>query len=129
MKVSNKHAVDLRIIMCCAIVAITFLTMFLSLDAEAQPRLPDVLPDGVDANENDPANLLIQIVKFIVGVVLWVGVLWLGVRVIWEAIGDVRDAKNGDTKWIAAGKSIAGGVFMFLAVLAVALWLTNQFLT
>lgn len=129
MTISTQHAVNLRLMIYCVILAITMLGLFGPLDATAQPRLPQVLPDGVDADDDDPVNLLVQIVQYAVGFVLWVGVLWTAVKVITEAIGDIRDAKNGDTKWIAAGKSIASGIFLFLVVLALALWITNQFLS
>jgi len=128
MNSSLKPATDSRIILFCLFAAIVIVVFFLSIGAEAQPPLPNVLPDGVDADDDDPVNMLVQIIKYIVAVVLWLGVLYAGLKVIWEAIGDIRDAKNGDTKWIAAGKSIASGIFLFLVVLAIALWLTNQFL-
>jgi hypothetical protein len=59
--------------------------------------------------------------------VLWIAVAYLGVKVLLEALKDIRDAKDGDTKWISAGKSIAGGVMFFLVALAIAIWITNQF--
>lgn len=129
MTISTQHAVTLRLMIYCVITVIAIFNLVLPLDAIAQPRLPQVLPDGVDADDDDPVNLIVQIVQYAVGFVLWVGVLWTAVLVITEAIKDIKAAKDGDTKWIAAGKSIAGGIFLFLVVLAIALWITNQFLS
>ncbi|MGM8229145.1 hypothetical protein ACSV5M_21390 [Cellvibrio sp. ARAG 10.3] len=123
-----KSTIGGRFAMCCLFAMGMIVSLAFPINADAQPPLPNVLPEGVDPNESDPVNLFVMIGQYFVGFLLWIGVLYLAVKVIWEAIGDVRDAKNGDTKWIAAGKSIAGGIFFFLLVLALALWITNQFL-
>ena len=101
-----------------------------AVDGLAQtPQLPDLNIDGVDTGESDPMALLISIAKVIFRVILWIGVLFLGVKVLIESFKDIRDAKDGDTKWIAAGKSIASGVFFFIVALALALWIQGALLS
>lgn len=128
MIISTQQPVNIRLMMYCAAVLFAIFSLWVPLDVFAQPSLPNILPDAIDADENDPVSLGVQIVKYIVAFVLWLAVLWVAVMVITEAIKDIKAAKDGDTKWISAGKSIVGGIFLFLTVLAIALWVTNWFL-
>ena len=128
MTISTQQPLNIRLMVYCAAVVFAIFNLSVPLDVFAQPSLPNILPDGVDADESNPVNLFVQIIQYIVGFVLWVGVLYAAAMVIIEAIKDIKAAKDGDTKWVSAGKSVAGGVFLFLIILAIALWITNQFL-
>jgi|GEM_PF-7075948 len=110
-----------------ALLLMVFL-MLIAPEALSQ-RLPNVLPDGVSTTGNDPAEIIVSVFKVVVSLVLWLAVLGLAVKTIIEAIKDIKEAKDGDSKWISAGKSIAGGVFFFLVVLALALWIQGAFLS
>lgn len=98
-----------------------------SLSFADAPSLPGLEMDGVNTDSSNPLDVLLNIFKYVAAVVLWIAVAYLGVKVLLEALKDIRDAKDGDTKWISAGKSIAGGVMFFLVALAIAIWITNQF--
>ena len=52
----------------------------------------------------------------------------MALKIILEAMKDIKEAKDGDTKWVSAFKSIGGGVVFFIFVLALALWITGNFL-
>jgi hypothetical protein len=95
--------------------------------ASAQPELPGLEMDGVDTDGGNPLDILLSIFKYVAAVILWIAVAYLGVKVLLEALKDIRDAKDGDTKWISAGKSIAGGVMFFLVALSIAIWISSQF--
>jgi|SRR5690606_7402934 hypothetical protein len=129
MILSTPQQLNIRLIVFCAAAVFAIFNLLVPLDVFAQPSLPNILPDAIDADDNDPVSLGVQIVKYVVAFVLWVAVLWAAVLVITEAIKDIKAAKDGDTKWISAGKSIVGGIFLFLTVLAIALWVTNWFLS
>lgn len=83
--------------------------------------------DGVETDSGNPLDILLNIFKYVAAVILWIAVAYLGVKVLLEALKDIRDAKDGDTKWISAGKSIAGGVMFFLVALSIAIWISSQF--
>lgn len=95
--------------------------------ASAQPQLPGLEMDGVETDSGNPLDILLNIFKYVAAVILWIAVAYLGVKVLLEALKDIRDAKDGDTKWISAGKSIAGGVMFFLVALSIAIWISSQF--
>ncbi|WP_049722450.1 hypothetical protein [Gilvimarinus polysaccharolyticus] len=95
--------------------------------ASAQPQLPGLEMDGVETDSGNPLDILLNIFKYVAAVILWIAVAYLGVKVLLEALKDIRDAKDGDTKWISAGKSIASGVMFFLVALAIAIWISSQF--
>lgn len=117
----------LRWLPLCAFLLLVTL-VFVAPDAVSQ-RLPDVLPDGVETESTDPTSVLVGVFKFVISLVLWLSVLGLAAKTIIEAIKDVKEARDGDSKWISAGKSIAGGVFFFLIILALALWIQGAFLS
>lgn len=117
----------LRWLPLCAFLLLVTLVLF-APDAVSQ-RLPDVLPDGVETESTDPAAVIVAVFKFVIAVVLWLCVLALAAKTIIEAIKDVKEARDGDSKWVSAGKSIAGGVFFFLIILALALWIQGAFLS
>ena len=92
-------------------------------------ELPDVLPDNVNTEEGDPVSVIVSVVKLVVALVLWIAVALLAAKTILEAVKDIRDARDGDTKWVSAGKSIVGGILFFVLILALALWIQNSFLS
>lgn len=106
---------------------VAFALLLPSLSFADAPSLPGLEMDGVDTDSGNPLDVLLNIFKYVAAVVIWIAVAYLGVKVLLEALKDIRDAKDGDTKWISAGKSIAGGVMFFLVALAIAIWITNQF--
>ena len=106
---------------------VAFALLLPSLSFADAPSLPGLEMDGVDTDSGNPLDVLLNIFKYVSAVVIWIAVAYLGVKVLLEALKDIRDAKDGDTKWISAGKSIAGGVMFFLVALAIAIWITNQF--
>lgn len=106
---------------------VVFALLLPSLSFADAPSLPGLEMDGVDTDSGNPLDVLLNIFKYVAAVVIWIAVAYLGVKVLLEALKDIRDAKDGDTKWISAGKSIAGGVMFFLVALAIAIWITNQF--
>lgn len=105
------------------------LTLMVLIAPEAlSQQLPNVLPDGIDTSSSDPTSVLIAVVKFVISIVLWISVALLAAKTIIEAIKDIKEARDGDSKWVSAGKSIAGGIFFFLIILAMALWIQGAFL-
>ncbi len=108
-------------------IMVAFTLLLPSLSFADAPSLPGLEMDGVDTDSGNPLDVLLNIFKYVAAVVIWIAVAYLGVKVLLEALKDIRDAKDGDTKWVSAGKSIAGGVMFFLVALAIAIWITNQF--
>ncbi|UTF61263.1 MULTISPECIES: hypothetical protein [Gilvimarinus] len=108
-------------------VMVAFTLLLPSLSFADAPSLPGLEMDGVNTDSGNPLDVLLNIFKYVAAVVIWIAVAYLGVKVLLEALKDIRDAKDGDTKWVSAGKSIAGGVMFFLVALAIAIWITNQF--
>jgi len=102
----------------------------LAPDALAQSfDLPNVLPDAVNADSSDPVEVIVQVVTLVVRLILWIAVALLALKTILEAVKDIREARDGDTKWVSAGKSIVGGILFFVLILALALWIQGQFLS
>lgn len=118
-----------RAVFIVSAVMLFLITAALTPDVLADTRLPEVLPDSVDTSSSDPASIMVSVVKFVIGLVLWVAIAVLALKTIIEAIKDIKEARDGDSKWVSAGKSIAGGIFFFVLALAIALWIQGTFLS
>lgn len=119
---------NLRLSTTVRLALVALMAMLFSSGVLAQvPELPDLTIGDADTS-GDPLEVFINVVRVVVAAVLWGGVLFLGVKTIMESIKDIQAAKDGDTKWVSAGKSMAGGIFFFVMALAIAIWIQTAFL-